>query len=399
MHPRTPAAGEHLVVEAQVPLGHPRRGEAPRASRRHSSGSAGRPPPPRASSSSSAGCQQPGAAVLDQLGQAPRAGTRPPGCPGPGTRRPRCRRAPPSAAGRARRAQWRPGRRAPARDGADPAHPPPSTCGATSSRQNRTSGLSSSTSGRRGPPAGGTARPARPAPVAPAGGQPRRDVLALVARDPAQDDQVVALVTAGRRSASTASGVDRCTCPTRVPAAPAAPGELGERHPVDPQRAAAVEVAVELRVLAQVPVQGVQHRRAAPGRSRRAWWPARPPPRGRAPGRCRRGCAAPAPPRCRWAGRDAAHLVVRPLQGRELAVGEDRDPVVDRQRAGVDRGEHHPHAEPAQLGHEGRDHVLDPAVARRRHRQPGTGVHQHRHRHTGTVPVPPVDNPGMGLAW
>ena len=80
-------------------------------------------------------------------------------------------------------------------------------------------------------------------------------------------------------------------------------------------------------------------------------------------------------------GGDPAHAVVGLLQVGELAVGEHGDPLVDRQRAGADRGEHHPHAASTQLGHERVEHVLDPAVPGRWHGEPGPGVHEHGHGH------------------
>jgi hypothetical protein len=90
-----------------------------------------------------------------------------------------------------------------------------------------------------------------------------RDVLALVRGDPPEHDQVAVL--AGQRPAVGVDG--QRGGQVHVPDAAGAQGrgrggELVERDAVHPRRRVRLQPAVQLGVLAQVPVQRVQHRQA-----------------------------------------------------------------------------------------------------------------------------------------
>ena len=228
-------------------------------------------------------------------------------------------------------------------------------------------------------------------------------MLALVPRDPAEDDEVVVLAGGGTAVGAHGQRGGKMHVPdAERPQCPRCPRQLRERHAVHPQPAAgAVDVAVERGMLAQVPVQGVQHRGARSAERAEHCQPERllvvvherdvvaAAHLGHHPVQVRR--------------RHAHHTVERALQLRELAVVEHTDALVDRQGARPDRRQHDAHPAPAQLRDERGQHVLDPAVSRRRHREPRAGVDQDGDAHEtrdspsdGLEPLPTDDRTDGG---
>jgi hypothetical protein len=213
-------------------------------------------------------------------------------------------------------------------------------------------------------------------------------VLSLAGGDPAEDHGVAALVRSrpvlravGQRGGQM-DVADRMVTQGRR-----RPPQLGRGHPVDPDPRPGVQARVEGRVLAQVPVQRVQHRRH--GRVQN--------------GRGQHGQphhldvvvhqvdVVPVPERAQhrvlMSVGHAGHLVVGALKHLELPAGERRQPLVRGQGAAGHRGQHHPDAPLPQRRDQGGDHILNASVPVRRHRQPRPGVDQHGPGHAGTGPV------------
>jgi hypothetical protein len=205
-------------------------------------------------------------------------------------------------------------------------------------------------------------------------GGPGGQVVALHRGQPAQREQV----PGGRQHRVLGQRGGQRHRAERLPAQRRVrPGQLRGGHPGEEDPAGAGEAGVEVRVLGQVPVQRLQHRRhrgAGRGQHRRA---------DHLQVVVHQVDVAPGQPvqhRPHVRVRDAHHLVVRPGDGAELPGREGADVLVCGQPALPDRGQHHPVAAGAQLRDEGGHHVLDAAVVRWRHGQPGPGVHQHGQR-------------------
>jgi hypothetical protein len=163
-------------------------------------------------------------------------------------------------------------------------------------------------------------------------------------------------------------------------------GDAVEEHPP-----LAVEGAVELGMLAQVPVEGLEYRRA----------PAVDRPEHARPHHLQvvvdQVDAGPLAQRLEHGGHvgvgDAHDLGVRAGQAPELAVGEGAAPLVDLHRALLDGAQHHLDPPGPQLRDQGGEHVLDAPVVRRGHRKPGTGVDQHAGRHEDSARSAIPDSP------
>jgi hypothetical protein len=156
--------------------------------------------------------------------------------------------------------------------------------------------------------------------------------------------------------------------------------ELGLGDAVEEHPPAAVEAAVELGVLAQVPVEGLEHRRALaverPEHARSDHLQV-------VVDQVDLGPLAQGLQHGRHVGVGDAHdLGVRSGEAPELAVGEGAAAVVDLDRALLDGAQHHLDPPRAQLRDQGGEDVLDAPVVRRRYRQPGTGVDQDGQGHT-----------------